>query len=200
MSNLSWVSFFFQESFSDATLTCDGKFYSVHKFVLATCSSYFRDMFNNTNCKHPIIVLKDVSCQNLEDLLDFMYLGEVNVPQEKLGNLIKVAECLKIKGLAVPDDLTSEGVCNKKVTREIHASSSPVAKKRKLSPSSGASEEPPSNISCSKQVYPHDENIEKNDSSKPEEQKSTNPSTDQEKSTDENSHLETILMVRFSLF
>ena len=33
-----------------------------------------------------------------------MYLGEVNVEQDNLSNLIKAAECLRIKGLAVPDE------------------------------------------------------------------------------------------------
>ena len=34
-----------------------------------------------------------------------MYLGEVTVLQEDLQGLIKAAECLKIKGLAAPDEL-----------------------------------------------------------------------------------------------
>lgn len=33
-----------------------------------------------------------------------MYIGEVNVVQDKLAGLIKSAECLRIKGLAVPDE------------------------------------------------------------------------------------------------
>lgn len=33
-----------------------------------------------------------------------MYIGEVNVRQNDLASLIKAAECLRIKGLAVPDD------------------------------------------------------------------------------------------------
>ncbi|KAK3872314.1 hypothetical protein Pcinc_022617 [Petrolisthes cinctipes] len=48
--------------------------------------------------------MKDVTSRDLEALLDFMYNGEVNVPQSSLGSLIKTAEGLQIKGLAVPDD------------------------------------------------------------------------------------------------
>ncbi|MCL4147383.1 UNVERIFIED_CONTAM: hypothetical protein GTU68_030684, partial [Idotea baltica] len=93
-----------QEIFIDATLACGGKLYPAHKFVLSTCSDYFKQMFTKNPNKHPIVFMKDVTCRDLEALLDFMYNGEVNVPQSSLGSLIKTAEGLQIKGLAVPDD------------------------------------------------------------------------------------------------
>ena len=49
-------------------------------------------------------MLKDIKSEDLEALLDYMYLGEVNVRQSDLASLIKAAENLRIKGLAVPDD------------------------------------------------------------------------------------------------
>lgn len=72
--------------------------------VLSTCSEYFSDIFDRTPCKNPVVVLKDINCQDLEFLLDYMYIGEVNVRQNELSSLIKAAECLRIKGLAVPDE------------------------------------------------------------------------------------------------
>ena len=36
-----------------------------------------------------------------------MYLGHVSVPHDDLSGLIRAAECLAIKGLAVPDEATS---------------------------------------------------------------------------------------------
>ncbi|KAB7493994.1 Longitudinals lacking protein [Armadillidium nasatum] len=93
-----------KQLYTDATLACDGKFYNVHRLVLSTCSDYFSAMFDRTTCKNPIIVLKDIKCEDLEALLDYMYLGEVNVRQADLASLIKAAECLRVKGLAVPDD------------------------------------------------------------------------------------------------
>ncbi|XP_053641899.1 longitudinals lacking protein, isoforms H/M/V isoform X3 [Cherax quadricarinatus] len=93
-----------KKTYSDVTIACAGKFYSVHKFVLSTCSDYFVDIMEKTPCKHPIIVLKDIRHQDLEALLNYMYLGEVNVLQNELAGLIKAAECLRIKGLAVPDE------------------------------------------------------------------------------------------------
>ncbi|XP_068230367.1 zinc finger and BTB domain-containing protein 7A-like isoform X9 [Palaemon carinicauda] len=94
-----------KERYSDVTLACEGKFYPTHKLVLSTCSEYFEKMFENTPCKHPVILLgKDVKCDELEALLSYMYDGVVSVAQNDLARLIKVAELLQIKGLAVPDE------------------------------------------------------------------------------------------------
>ncbi|XP_047480001.1 longitudinals lacking protein, isoforms H/M/V-like isoform X1 [Penaeus chinensis] len=93
-----------KQTYSDITIACSGRFYDVHKFVLSTCSDYFVEMMEKTPCKHPVIVLKDIRYQELEALLNYMYLGEVNVLQNELAGLIKAAECLRIKGLAVPDE------------------------------------------------------------------------------------------------
>jgi len=51
-------------------------------------------------CKHPIVILKDVGHQEMADMLDFMYRGEANVRQEDLAAFLKLAETLKVKGLA----------------------------------------------------------------------------------------------------
>lgn len=93
-----------KSSFTDATIAVEGKFYPVHKLVMSTCSEYFQDIFARTPCKSPVIVLKDVRSQDMDALLDYMYLGEVNVNQNDLASLLKTAECLRIKGLAVPDE------------------------------------------------------------------------------------------------
>ncbi|KAF2362540.1 BTB/POZ domain [Trinorchestia longiramus] len=104
-----------KESYSDVTLACAGKFYPTHKLVLSTCSEYFEEMFERTQCKHPVIVLKDIGADDLEALLCYMYDGEVNVLQENLSSLIKAAECLKIKGLAVADNDPNERTKEKKL-------------------------------------------------------------------------------------
>ncbi|CAL4148140.1 unnamed protein product [Meganyctiphanes norvegica] len=100
-------------NYCDTTIACDGKFYKVNKLVLSTCSEYLHQMLEEANIgsayiAHPIIVLKDIRHQHLEALLDYMYIGEVNVLQSELSSLIKAAEYLQIKGLAVPDDPKSK--------------------------------------------------------------------------------------------
>ncbi|XP_076050658.1 uncharacterized protein LOC143031107 isoform X3 [Oratosquilla oratoria] len=124
-----------QEIFVDATLACGGKLYPAHKFVLSTCSDYFKQMFTKNPSKHPIVFMKDVSCRDLEALLDFMYNGEVNVPQSSLGSLIKTAEGLQIKGLAVPDDPpTKRERKDTKSSHDSHHSPPPKRRARDRSP------------------------------------------------------------------
>ncbi|XP_063598467.1 longitudinals lacking protein, isoforms H/M/V-like isoform X4 [Penaeus indicus] len=120
-----------KESYCDVTLACDGKFYPVHKLVLSTCSEYFEEIFNRTQCKHPVIVLKDIKHEELEALLNYMYLGEVNVLQADLAGLIKAAECLRIKGLAVPDEAPTSKSATKDSKRSASSrDSSPPHNKR----------------------------------------------------------------------
>lgn len=100
-----------KRQYCDATIACEGRFYKVHKMVMSACSDYLEHMFEETNLNnsvatHPVIVLQDIRCKHLEALLDYMYIGEVNVVQAELPSLIKAADCLRIKGLAVPDDKT----------------------------------------------------------------------------------------------
>ncbi|XP_076181005.1 uncharacterized protein LOC143153545 isoform X1 [Ptiloglossa arizonensis] len=88
------------EAFTDVTLAVDGGVsVKCHKMVLAACSSYFQTLFINLPCKHPIVVLKDVKYSEIKAILEYMYRGEVNVAQEQLAGLLKVAEVLKVKGL-----------------------------------------------------------------------------------------------------
>lgn len=88
------------EAFTDVTLAVDGGLsIKCHKMVLAACSPYFQTLFINLPCKHPIVILKDVRFCDIKAILDYMYHGEVNVAQDQLGSLLKVAEVLKVKGL-----------------------------------------------------------------------------------------------------
>ena len=52
------------------------------------------------NDKHPVIIMKDVDFDNLKSLVEYMYKGEANVPQQMLPSFIQTAESLQIRGLA----------------------------------------------------------------------------------------------------
>ncbi|XP_044729246.1 protein abrupt [Chrysoperla carnea] len=89
------------EAFTDVTLACEGGSAKCHKMVLAACSSYFQNLFTGLPhpCTHPVVVLKDVKYTEIKAILEYMYRGEVNVAQDQLAALLKVAEALKVKGL-----------------------------------------------------------------------------------------------------
>jgi len=88
------------EQLCDVTLACGGQVFETHKLILSVCSPYFRTLLNSRPDKHPIVYLKDVNPKHLEQLLSYMYRGEINVLQEDLGPLIETARGLQIKGLA----------------------------------------------------------------------------------------------------
>lgn len=97
-----------REEFVDVTLSAEGKSLKAHRVLLSACSPYFRDLFRDLPAhQHPVIVLRDTSFTELKSLLSFIYHGEVNVSQERLGLLLKTAEALRIKGLA-QDKKTSD--------------------------------------------------------------------------------------------
>ncbi|KAH8303592.1 hypothetical protein KR018_004685 [Drosophila ironensis] len=88
------------ESFVDVTLACEGHSIKAHKMVLSACSPYFQALFYDNPCQHPIIIMRDVNWSDLKALVEFMYKGEINVCQDQINPLLKVAETLKIRGLA----------------------------------------------------------------------------------------------------
>lgn len=56
--------------------------------------------FQNTPCKHPVVMLAGVNANDLEALLEFVYRGEVSVDHSQLPSLLQAAHCLNIQGLA----------------------------------------------------------------------------------------------------
>ena len=89
-----------EEEFVDVTLSAGGQNLKAHKVVLSACSSYFRDLLRGISLwQHPVLVLKDVQFLELQSILEFVYLGEVNVEQDRLESFLKTAELLRIKGL-----------------------------------------------------------------------------------------------------
>lgn len=84
----------------DVTLACDGHSVKAHKMVLSACSPYFQSLFFENPCQHPIVIMRDIKWPELKAAVEFMYKGEINVSQEQIGPLLKVAESLKIRGLA----------------------------------------------------------------------------------------------------
>ncbi|XP_045105152.1 longitudinals lacking protein, isoforms A/B/D/L-like isoform X7 [Portunus trituberculatus] len=120
-----------KQTYTDATLACEGKFFPVHKLVMSTCSDYFAEIFEKTPCKNPVVVLKDIKKSDLEALLDYMYIGEVDVRQSELAGLIKAAECLRIKGLAVPDEDPTKAHKKAPTTVPERREDSPPAKRKR---------------------------------------------------------------------
>ncbi|KAK2715418.1 longitudinals lacking protein, isoforms H/M/V-like isoform X3 [Artemia franciscana] len=87
------------EMYVDVTLSCQKKLIKCHKIVLSACSSYFESLLTSSDCPHPIILITNVAYDEMLDLINFMYYGEVTVEEHRLDSLLRTAEILEIKGL-----------------------------------------------------------------------------------------------------
>ena len=91
----------------DVTLVSDDHHHvSAHKLVLSACSEYFKNIFklNNKPNAHPLVCLDGISSGDLKDILDYMYIGEVQIFQEDVNRFFSIAQRLKIEGLVGNDD------------------------------------------------------------------------------------------------
>ena len=96
-----------QEALVDVTLSTEGKSLRCHKVVLSACSSYFKSILADTDhTQHPIVILKDISWSELRHIVEYMYKGEVNISQEDIPSILKIAESLEVHGLV---DFESKG-------------------------------------------------------------------------------------------
>jgi len=88
-----------EKDFFDVTLACDDSQIQAHKVILSACSPFFRGVLKKNPHQHPLLYLKGVKYKELLSVLNFMYMGEVNVAQEELNSFLAVAEDLRVKGL-----------------------------------------------------------------------------------------------------
>ena len=103
-----------EESLYDVTLvTNDSEILSAHKFVLSSCSKYFRNIFKQTKQTQPMICLDGVSSSDLQNILDYVYNGEVSILQDQLDTFMKVGQRFKIEGLVGDVNTNEESNTNK---------------------------------------------------------------------------------------
>jgi len=99
-----------EEDFADVTIACEGRQLRAHKVVLSACSPYFKQLFKNNPCQHPILFMTDVKLTHVIGLLEFMYGGEVNVSKCHLTEFLRTAESLKIRGLTDTENVTNNSI------------------------------------------------------------------------------------------
>ena len=92
-----------EEDFFDVTLVGDDSTpVTAHKLVLASSSEYFKNIFlkNKKHFQsHALICLEGLNQSDLNNILDYIYQGEVEIFQEDLDRFLGIAERLKLDGL-----------------------------------------------------------------------------------------------------
>jgi len=85
------------QEFSDITLVSDDQHqYRVHKFILSACSTVFRKILTS-NPLNTSIYLRGIHHEELESILQFIYLGEATIYHERMNEFLNVAKNLDIK-------------------------------------------------------------------------------------------------------
>ena len=93
------------EQFCDVVLeVCSGENqarFNAHRIVLCAASPFFYSALNNDmkESKEGFIRLQDTSKVAIEELLDYLYTGHVNVTQHNAFDLLKIADFLVIPSL-----------------------------------------------------------------------------------------------------
>ena len=85
----------------DVTLVSDDlKHYQAHKLVLSACSDYFKSIFKETKHQYQTLLCLDgISSWDLQNILDYVYDGEVKIAQDHLDRFLNIAQKLKLEGL-----------------------------------------------------------------------------------------------------
>jgi len=90
------------EKFTDVTLiTEDFKETKAHRLALISCSKVLDHILSHLDShNHPVIYLRGILHENLQYVLQFIYHGEVTVPQDSMGSVLSTAQDLKIYKLS----------------------------------------------------------------------------------------------------
>ena len=83
----------------DVTLVSDDQHQvTAHKLVLAASSDYFKNIFKN-KISNPFLCLDGISSADMNNILDYIYHGEVQIYHEHLDRFLTVAQRFKLEGL-----------------------------------------------------------------------------------------------------
>ena len=109
--NLSWNSYpekvremlekmLTTDQFTDVTLVCDDQTqFKAHKTVLSSFSPVFRNILLHNDHRHPLIFLRGIKQQEMESILQFLYLGQATVYENRVNEFLNVAKDLDIEGV-----------------------------------------------------------------------------------------------------
>ena len=138
------------EFFDVALVSDDQKLISAHKVVLSASSDYFKRIFKNNKHQNPFLCLEGISSSDLNNILDYIYNGEVQIYQEHLDRFLDIAQRFKLEGLL-------EGGKHEEEVEEKHKVIQSFESPLKIMHPDIAKPEPPSSsIQLNNQIQPFD--------------------------------------------
>ena len=97
--------------FTDVTLVSeDKKQFKAHKVVLSASSPFFKNIFNLNLFSNSIIYLRGIQSDELESIIQYIYLGQATFCEDRTNEFFNVAKSLEIKEISNenPGKQTSE--------------------------------------------------------------------------------------------
>ena len=89
-----------EEYLQDVTLVSDDDCQvKAHKLVLSASSSYFKKIFMKNNQSNILLCLEGTTKNDLQNILAYIYHGEVQIFQDDLDRFLAIAQRLKLEGL-----------------------------------------------------------------------------------------------------
>ena len=100
----SHYDLYLTKQFADVTLVSDDLVtFPAHKTVLSTSSKIFKSLLEiSTNDQHPFLYLKDVMKEELEGILQYIYLGEANISEHRTDHFEMVLKYFGLYEMSSP--------------------------------------------------------------------------------------------------
>ena len=89
--------------------------------------SFFETIFRRDTHPHPLIYIRDLNSEELEQVLHFMYFGEVSIAEDQLEAFLALAEDFHLNAFQSSTDHKSMGQCGKSELTQ-HASTEVAGK------------------------------------------------------------------------
>ena len=88
------------DDMADVTLVSDDmKQIKVHKLILSSCSSVLKSILSLNNFKNSVIFLDGILFEELEAIIQFMYLGKTTLQDERIDYFFEATKSLDVKEL-----------------------------------------------------------------------------------------------------
>ena len=86
---------------TDVTLVSeDKKQFKAHKVILSASSPVFKSIISDHCLSNPIIYLKGIQSNEIESILEFIYLGQATFYQDRMNEFLYMAKNLEIKEIS----------------------------------------------------------------------------------------------------
>ena len=90
------------QDFTDVTLSCDDeKQIKAHKVILSASSPVMKRILKYNHHQNPLIYLKGVKFEDLQNMVQFIYMGEAEVKQIHLERFMSLTQEFEVNGLYV---------------------------------------------------------------------------------------------------